>query len=68
MAWIVSIVSLLVVLLMTRKWRYAPICGVIGQGLWVFYAIMEAQYGLLPAVIGYTVIYALAIPKWLNKA
>lgn len=67
MDWGVSAVSLIIVVLTTWKWRYAPICGVVGQVFWFVYALSTKQYGLIPCVIGFTVVYLMAIPKWLRE-
>lgn len=66
MSWVVSVISLFVIYLMTKKWKYAPIFGLLGQFVWILYALIEKQYGLFPAIIGYSVVYILAIPKWMR--
>ncbi len=67
MDWVLSAVSMLVLWLMGNKNKYGPIIGVIGQILWIYYALSIKQYGLLAGTIGYLVIHCRNSYKWLKS-
>jgi hypothetical protein len=49
-----------------RKWKYAPIMGLVGQVVWVVYVVLTRQWGLMPGVLLYGVIYATSVKGWLK--
>jgi hypothetical protein len=55
------------IFLMGNKWKYAPAFGFFGQILWFYYVITEHQWGLLPGVIGFTLVYFRNHIKWLKE-
>lgn len=63
-AWLTSIVSLSCIWFMGDKRWWSPYIGIFGQIFWVMLALNTKQYGLLPAVVAYTVIYARTAYKW----
>ena len=66
MDWALSAISMLVIWLMGNKNKYAPLVGVLGQVLWIYYAWDIEQYGLLAGTIGYLVIHLRNSCKWLK--
>lgn len=66
MDYILSGLSILILWLMGNKNKYAPILGILGQILWIYYAISLKQYGLLIGTIGYLIVHIRNAIKW-NK-
>ena len=64
MDWILSITSFTMLWLMGNKSKWGPRLGIANQILWVIYALKIEQYGLLPGVVGYTVVHIRNLIKW----
>lgn len=64
MDWLIGLVSTLVLVVHLQKRWWAPIAGLVSEVFWIAYALMLRQYGLLPAVLTFCVVYLVAIPKW----
>ena len=65
-SYLLSIISLVTLWLIGNKNKAGFILGLLNQVLWVWYALMLKQYGLLVGVIAYAVIYIRNLIKW-NK-
>ena len=65
-SWIAGSMSVIVLILMGNKWRYAPLVGVITQIVWIVYVIVERQWGLIPCVVAYTIVHIRNSRKWLK--
>ncbi len=64
MAWVLSILSVLMLWLMGNKSRYGPIVGIVAQVLWIIYVLKIEEYGLLLGVIAYTIVHIRNFWKW----
>lgn len=53
----VSCFAIIVVTLLGDGWFWAPHLGVVCQVTWVYYAINKKQFGLLPSIIAFLLIY-----------
>ena len=63
-----TIATIGVIFAMTRKCWWAPIAGLLHEGLWVGYALTaDGGWPLLGACFAYAVLYAIAIPKWYRE-
>ena len=65
-SYILSIISLVTLWLIGNKNKAGFILGLLNQVLWIWYALMLKQYGLLVGVIAYAAIYIRNLIK-LNK-
>jgi predicted Rdx family selenoprotein len=65
--WILGISALLIQLCIIKKWWWAPIAGFLGQSLWLTYALSREDYGLIPSIGGFTILYAYGIWKWTKE-
>ena len=65
-SYLLSIISLVTLWLIGNKNKAGFILGLLNQILWIWYALMLKQYGLLVGVIAYAVIYIRNLIKW-NK-
>lgn len=65
-SYLLSIISLVTLWLIGNKNKAGFILGLLNQVLWIWYALMLKQYGLLVGVIAYAVIYIRNLIKW-NK-
>lgn len=63
-SFILSALSLLSLWLMGNKNKLGIVVGLANQLLWVVYALMLKQYGLLIGVIAYTIIHIRNFVKW----
>lgn len=63
-SFILSALSLLSLWLMGNKNKLGIVVGLANQLLWVVYALMLKQYGLLIGVIAYTIIHIRNLAKW----
>ena len=63
-SFILSALSLLSLWLMGNKNKLGIVVGLANQLLWVVYAVMLKQYGLLIGVIAYTIIPIRNLAKW----
>lgn len=63
-SFILSALSLLSLWLMGNKNKLGIVVGLANQLLWVVYAVMLKQYGLLIGVIAYTIIHIRNLAKW----
>jgi len=64
LSWILSANSLISLWLVGNKNKAGFILGLVNQALWVWYALMLKQYGLLVGVIAYTIINYRNLKKW----
>jgi hypothetical protein len=64
LSYILSGFSLASLWLMGNKNKIGSIVGIIGQSLWVVYALMLKQPGLLIGVIAYTIVHIRNLIKW----
>ena len=64
LSWILSIVSGTMLWLMGNKSKWGPRVGLMGQILWIVYAVWLRQWGLLPGVLVYTLIHVRNVAKW----
>ena len=64
MTWVLSATSLIVLWLMGNKSKWANRLGLLNQVLWTVYAVSTKQYGLIPGVLAYSIIYVINIWKW----
>jgi hypothetical protein len=64
MAWILSATSCLMLWMMGNKSKWGPRLGIANQILWMVYAILIKQYGLIPGVIAYTIIHIRNLIQW----
>jgi len=63
-----SLATIFVITTMTRKWWWAPIAGLLHQGLWLAFALQLGDgWPIIGAVVFYAIVYALAIPKWYKE-
>ena len=66
-SYILSAFSLTSLWFMGNKNILGIIIGLVNQVLWVVYALMLKQYGLLIGVIAYTVIHIRNLIKWAKE-
>ena len=64
MAWLLSITSMVMLYLMGNKSKWGPRLGIANQVLWIVYAVLTKQWGLLPGVIGYTLVHVRNLWRW----
>ena len=64
LSYVLSANSLISLWLVGNKNKAGFILGIVNQALWVWYAIMLKQYGLLVGVIAYTIINIRNLVKW----
>lgn len=64
LSWILSVLSLLSLWLLGNKNKLGFAVGVINQLLWIYYALLLKQYGLLVGVIAYTIVNIRNWVKW----
>lgn len=65
-SYLLSIISLVTLWLIGNKNKAGFVLGLLNQVLWIWYALMLKQYGLLVGVIAYAAIYIRNLIK-LNK-
>ena len=63
-SYLLSIISLVTLWLIGNKNKAGFILGLLNQVLWIWYALMLKQYGLLVGVIAYAAIYIRNLIKW----
>jgi len=63
-SYVLSIVSLISLWLIGNKNKYGFVVAILNQVLWVWYAVMLKQYGLLIGVVAYTIIHVRNLIKW----
>jgi hypothetical protein len=63
-AWLASAVSLAMMWAMGDRRYWAPWLGIFGQVFWLLLAIYTQQWGLVPAVVLYTIVHARNAWKW----
>lgn len=63
-SWILSGVGLLSLWQITKWNRTGFITGLVVEALWLIYAIQTEQWGFLPAVVIFSVVYVDAWRKW----
>ena len=66
-SFILSALSLLSLWLMGNKNKLGIVVGLANQLLWVVYALMLKQYGLLVGVCAYTIIHIRNLEKWTRE-
>lgn len=52
---------------MGNKNIYGIIVGLVGQFLWIVYALYLREYGLLIGVFAYTIVHARNLIKWAKE-
>ena len=67
-SYILSVLSLISLWLMGNKSIWGIRIGLLNQVLWIVYALMLEQYGLLIGVFAYTIIHIRNLEKWTNDA
>ena len=67
LSYLLSALSLISLWLMGNKSKWGIIVGLFNQALWVVYALMLKQYGLLIGVIAYTIIHIRNLEKWTRE-
>lgn len=65
-SYILSVFSVLSLWLMGDKNIYGIVIGLIGQLLWIVYAIFLEEYGLLIGVFAYTAVHIRNLVKWVQ--
>jgi hypothetical protein len=63
-AWLASAVSLVMMWQMGNHRWWAPWLGIFGQIFWALLALFTQQWGLLPAVVLYTIVHGRNAHKW----
>lgn len=66
-SYILSAVSLTSLWLMGNKNKLGIVVGLTGQILWLAYALMLKQYGLIIGVAAYTIIHIRNLLKWIRE-
>ena len=66
-SYILSIASLIHMWLMGNRWKWAPLCGVLLQFGWFYYAFAERQEGFVIGAIGFTIVHLRNHIKWVHK-
>jgi hypothetical protein len=59
-----TISGLLAIYLVSKKSKWGPIWGLIGQPAWFYSAIYTKQCGMFVSSIAYSVMWSLAAFKW----
>lgn len=67
-SYVLSALSLISLWLMGNKSVWGIIVGLLTQILWIIYALMLEQYGLLIGVVAYTVIHVRNLLKWTKES
>lgn len=67
-SYVLSALSLMSLWLMGNKSVWGIIVGLLTQILWIIYALMLEQYGLLIGVVAYTVIHVRNLLKWTKES
>lgn len=67
LSYILSALSLTSLWLMGNKSVWGIWIGLVNQLLWVVYALMLKQYGLLVGVCAYTIIHIRNLEKWTRE-
>lgn len=67
MDWIASATSIAMIWLMGSKSKWGPVMGLISQCAWLIYTIQAEAWGLMPAVIGFTIVHARNLRLWWKK-
>lgn len=67
-SYVLSALSLISLWLMGDKSVWGVIVGLLTQILWIIYALMLEQYGLLIGVVAYTVIHVRNLLKWTKES
>lgn len=65
--WSLSIQGITMLWLMGNASKWGPMVGMFGQVLWITYAIITAQWGLLPGIAGFTLVHIRNCWKMWNK-
>ena len=60
----IAVTGLLAIYLVSRKSKYAPFWGLIGQPAWFYSAIYTKQYGIFALSVAYSVMWGLTAYKW----
>jgi len=63
-SWLAGIGSLSAAFAMSRRWWWAPVLGLLAQVAWLFLAWHVGTGGLWFMAVAYTIMYAVATPKW----
>jgi hypothetical protein len=66
-SYILSAFSLISLWLMGNKSIWGIRVGLLNQVLWIVYALMLKQYGLLIGVFAYTIIHIRNLEKWTSE-
>lgn len=66
-SYILSVFSVLSLWLMGNKNIYGIVIGLVGQLLWIVYAIFLKEYGLLIGVFAYTIVHIRNLVKWTQE-
>lgn len=67
-AWLATIATIFVVFVTLRKIWWAPIAGLLHEGIWLAFAFSEpGNYPIAIAAIVYSVLYTASIPKWYRE-
>ncbi|HUT91061.1 MAG TPA: hypothetical protein VMY37_16280 [Thermoguttaceae bacterium] len=65
LAWLTTCATVAVVFLTMRKVWWAPIAGLLHEGLWIAFALTsEGGWPIMFAAMLYAIVYAISIPKW----
>ncbi len=64
MDWFLSAISALMLWQMGNKSIWGPRIGLIAQGFWLWFAIDNKNYGLVPGVAMFAFIHARNLRKW----
>jgi len=64
MDWLLSGLAIVSLWLVGNKNYWGFIVGLVTQVFWFYYAFTTEQFGLVPGVIIYTVVYARNLWKW----
>lgn len=67
-SYVLSALSLISLWFMGNKSVWGIIVGLLTQILWIIYALMLEQYGLLIGVVAYTVIHVRNLLKWTKES
>lgn len=67
-SYVLSALSLISLWFMGNKSVWGIIVGLLTQILWIIYALMLKQYGLLIGVVAYTVIHVRNLLKWTKES
>ena len=67
LSYILSALSLTSLWLMGNKSVWGIWIGLLNQALWIAYALMLKQYGLLIGVCAYTIIHIRNLEKWTRE-